>query len=447
MNLMNNNATALYQDYQWLSEVIEQRIKTHFGSEDTLNIFDIAPPVLTENSGVYGEVIRHFQLNIVERLVVLLALAPQVAPQALDAFLVQNATTNQPYTEFGGRKGQQHTGFLPTIQTALFLLAGNDFSLRFQYLSIFTKAAKLRSTGILEIDTPPRQEPKWSASIRISEEYLSYFTTGEAYQPDFSSHFPAKHISTQLNWEDLVLAPKPKQGIQEIIDWCSYQDIILHQWNMRKHIKPGYRALFYGPPGTGKTLSASLLGKKLNLPVYRIDLSQVVSKYIGEPEKNMANIFDQAENKNWILFFDEADALFGKRTETNDAHDRHANQEIAYLLQRIEAFSGIVILATNLKSNIDEAFARRFQTMIYFPIPSANERLRLWQNAFPLEHLQLADNVNLRAIAEKYKLTGGAIINVARYCALAAVRRDTPIVRLEDIVKGIRKEFDKEGRI
>ena len=130
---------------------------------------------------------------------------------------------------------------------------------------------------------------------------------------------------------------------------------------MRKRVKPGYRALFHGPPGTGKTLTATLLGKHTGRPVFRIDLSRVVSKYIGETEKNLSRLFDKAEHKDWILFFDEADALFGKRTEIRDAHDKYANQEVAYLLQRIESYAGLVILATNQRGNIDEAFLRRFQ--------------------------------------------------------------------------------------
>jgi SpoVK/Ycf46/Vps4 family AAA+-type ATPase len=137
-----------------------------------------------------------------------------------------------------------------------------------------------------------------------------------------------------------------------------------------KQTEQGYRALFHGPPGTGKTLTAALVGKEFDIPVYRIDLSMVVSKYIGETEKNLELLFDRAEKKGWILFFDEADALFGKRTDVKDAHDRFTNQEVSYLLQRIEDYNGLVILATNMKSNIDEAFIRRLHLVIHFPLPS-----------------------------------------------------------------------------
>ena len=197
---------------------------------------------------------------------------------------------------------------------------------------------------------------------------------------------------------------------------------------LRKSVHPsdeysvfGYRALFYGPPGTGKTLAATLLGKATKQPVFRIDLSMVVSKYIGETEKNLGKLFDEAENKKWILFFDEADALFGKRTQTKGANDRYANQEVAYLLQRIEDFSGLVILATNIQSNIDDAFSRRFQAMIHFAKPTVAERILLWKQLFG-ESFKLSEEIDLDALASNYELTGGEMINVLRYCALRRVR-------------------------
>ena len=175
----------------------------------------------------------------------------------------------------------------------------------------------------------------------------------------------------------MILDYQVEAELEEINTWISSGKTIMEDWGLSRFLKAGYRSLFYGPPGTGKTLAATLLGKKNRMDVYRIDLSMIVSKYIGETEKNLARVFDLAENRNWILFFDEADALFGKRTSTNTSNDRHANQEVAYLLQRIEDFPGIIILATNLRSNIDEAFSRRFQSVVYFPMPTPELRLSL----------------------------------------------------------------------
>jgi SpoVK/Ycf46/Vps4 family AAA+-type ATPase len=217
-------------------------------------------------------------------------------------------------------------------------------------------------------------------------------------------------------------------------------------WGLKKNIKPGYRVLFYGPPGTGKTLTACLLGKSAQKDVYRIDLSLVVSKFIGETEKNLGKIFDQAVNKNWILFFDEADALFGKRTQTSSSNDRYANQEVSYLLQKIEDFPGVIILATNLKANLDEAFARRFQNMIYFNMPEPSQRCLLWKNAFS-NFSNFEANINFEEIADKYEISGGAITNVVRFCSLKAFKRNDKTIQKNDIIIGIKKEMKKEGKV
>jgi SpoVK/Ycf46/Vps4 family AAA+-type ATPase len=188
-----------------------------------------------------------------------------------------------------------------------------------------------------------------------------------------------------------------------------------------------------------------LLGKSTRREVYKVDLSLVVSKYIGETEKNLARVFDEAQHKGWILFFDEADALFGKRTETKDAHDRYANQEISFLLQRIETFDGIAILASNQKENIDHGFARRFESIIYFPMPRPEERLRLWQQGFSPK-ARFEETVDLRKIAAQYDLCGGSIMNVVRYASLQALENGSSLVTLEMLQHGIRREHVKEGK-
>jgi SpoVK/Ycf46/Vps4 family AAA+-type ATPase len=219
----------------------------------------------------------------------------------------------------------------------------------------------------------------------------------------------------------------------------------MHGWGMAKKLRPGYRSLFYGPPGTGKTMTACLLGKATGQDVYKIDLSQVVSKYIGETEKNLGKVFDQAQSRGWILFFDEADALFGKRSETKDSHDRYANQEVSFLLQRIESFDGIAILASNQRANMDDAFARRFESMVFFPIPRPEERLRLWQQGFSAQS-QLESTLDLEKIAHEHALAGGAIMNVIRYASLEAIKHQRTTIATADVLQGIRREYGKEGK-
>lgn len=256
--------------------------------------------------------------------------------------------------------------------------------------------------------------------------------------------FPAKRITTPLEWEDMILDYQVNGQLEEINTWITGHRTILEDWGLKRILKAGYRALFYGPPGTGKTLAATLLGKRNDMDVYRVDLSMIVSKYIGETEKNLARVFDLAENRNWILFFDEADALFGKRTSTQTSNDRHANQEVAYLLQRIEDFPGTVILATNLRSNIDEAFSRRFQSIVYFPMPDAETRKVLWENMLPVSWTPADRRKVVEAISE-FELSGGAMTNVVRSCALSLLQSGNTTLDESVLKIAVRKEQMKEG--
>lgn len=441
------NADTLTGEMQWLAALIDARFKLYFGQEcNYAQLEDIPAPDLSANTSTYAQIYRHYKMSFTERVALLLALAPHLQPQLLDMFYIKNSTYDRGFTEFGGIRGQQHSGFLPTGETLAFLLAANDFNKRMEITALFSEDHYFNRYKILKLVNGHPDEPLLSGMLSVSVEYLNYCTTGSSHKPDYNVQFPAKRIATQLDWADLVLDQATLDEVMEIRDWIEYGDTLLQDWGMAKKIKPGYRSLFYGPPGTGKTLTASLLGKSTGLDVYRIDLSMVVSKYIGETEKNLANIFDQAQHKKWILFFDEADALFGKRTQTSSSNDRHANQEVSYLLQRVEDFPGVVILATNLKANLDDAFTRRFQSMIYFAMPGPEHRLRLWQQAFP-DQVELEPKIDLRDIAEKHELAGGAIINVSRYCALMALKRNSDQILQKDIITGIRKEFGKDGKI
>ena len=220
----------------------------------------------------------------------------------------------------------------------------------------------------------------------------------------------------------------------------------MQDWGMEKRVKPGYRTLFYGPPGTGKTLTATLLGKQFDLDVYRIDLSQVVSKYIGETEKNLEKVFAKAENKNWILFFDEADALFGKRSNVQNAHDKYATQEVSYLLQRVEDFPGLIILASNFKSNLDSAFIRRFNSIIHFPMPDQEERYKIWQSSIPPK-ATLDEDMDLKTISRKYEISGSAIVSVIHYASLQTIYKNSTVISEVDIIEGIKREYEKEEKV
>ena len=258
--------------------------------------------------------------------------------------------------------------------------------------------------------------------------------------------FPAEAIETEMTWDDLVLHPNTLRQIHEIENWIMHNDTLLEEWGMKTRLKRGYRALFYGPPGTGKTLTATLLGKHTGKDVFRIDLSRVVSKYIGETEKNLSMLFEKAEHKEWILFFDEADALFGKRTDVRDAHDRFANQEVSYLLQRIEGYNGLVILATNRRGNLDEAFVRRFQTIIHFPMPRPEERCKIWRSAFPPQ-IEIGKEIDWQQIAARFELPGAGIMNVIHYCALELLAAQSQALEMQRLEAAILREYVKEGKV
>jgi SpoVK/Ycf46/Vps4 family AAA+-type ATPase len=285
-----------------------------------------------------------------------------------------------------------------------------------------------------------------SGRLMLDSEYAERFISGKARAPRLSVRFPAQRLETGMKWDDVVLAPHTLAEIQGLENWIRHGDVLMTQWNMRHKLRPGCRALFFGPPGTGKTLTATLLGQTTGRQVYRVDLSTVVSKYIGETEKNLAGLFDRAEHKEWILFFDEADALFGKRTQVRDAHDRYANQEVSFLLQRIETYNGLVILASNLANHVDEAFARRFEHLVRFPMPRQNERLLLWRKGLPAS-ASLEPAVDLPQLAGRYEMSGGMIMNVIRYASLQAISRDERVLRHQDLLDGIRREYAKESRM
>jgi hypothetical protein len=446
VNAMKENARDLERELEWFAQVLDARLKLYFGKPCSVtSVLAIEPPDLQESDSPYGCFVCHYQWSIAERIVVLLALIPLIRPQLLDVLWSKNEATERGFTEFGGVHGATHGGFIPTGETAAFILAGDELAARFELTRLFEGDHIFARHNILHLSSVNPSESLLSGAITISREHRQLFTSGIQSKPNFNSEFPARLIETQLGWDYLVLPESTLEQLDEIKHWILHGPRLLKDWEMDRKLQPGFTSLFHGPPGTGKTLSACLLGQHCGCDVYKIDLSMIASKYIGETEKNLAKVFDMAEHKNWILFFDEADALFGKRTRVQEAHDRFANQEISFLLQRIEEFHGVVILTSNIKTNIDDAFVRRFHSIINFPMPKPAERLRIWQNAFSPKAV-MEKIVDLGVVADKYDLSGGTIMNVVRYSSLKALSRNKNIILLGDIETGIRREFLKEGR-
>jgi hypothetical protein len=257
----------------------------------------------------------------------------------------------------------------------------------------------------------------------------------------------ATRLEPGFGFGDLVLPERQLELLRSISAYLRHRDRVLSEWGYEETVSrtQGLKVLFAGESGTGKTMAAQVLGAELGLELFRVDLATIVSKYIGETEKNLERIFTAADGSNAILFFDEADALFGKRSEVSDSHDRYANIEVAYLLQRMEAYPGAVILATNFRRNIDDAFVRRLDFVIDFPFPEADDRRRIWQLVLPAA-APLADDLDLDFLANQFKLSGGAIRN----CSLAAAFRaadEGSRIGMQHLVKAVAQEYGKQGRL
>jgi AAA+ superfamily predicted ATPase len=445
MNTVLNNAGDINAVIDGLRRVISKRIATHIGNE----VFDFNSFVndtfsnhLT-NSGITTRLQQQLSNN--EWIILLLALAPHIQPNLFESIIAEHLPAGGDFTEFGGVRAANQRSLLPTGETTQFILAGNNTEERLKVHHYFTDAQLFFKHSILWLEPVKEGEPKMSGRIIIAQEWVDKLLFDKETAPRFGLDFPAKKIVTDMNWDDAVLHPQTSRQINDISVWLNHNHKINEDKNLGRKIKPGYRVLFYGPPGTGKTMVAALLGKQFNMDVYRIDLSQVVSKFIGETEKNLETIFKKAETKNWILFFDEADALFGKRTSVSSAHDKYANQEVSYLLQRVEDYPGLLILASNFKSNLDDAFVRRFHSLIHFPMPVAAERLALWQKSMP-GNLIADSSVNLEELAKKHEMSGASVLNAVHYATLQCYARNADSIKQSDLIDGIKKEFFKEER-
>jgi len=256
-----------------------------------------------------------------------------------------------------------------------------------------------------------------------------------------------RKIKPHHNWADIVLPEDRIQQLREICNSMKYRSLVLEEWGFDRKMSlgKGLNILFAGPSGTGKTMAAGIMASELDLDLYKIDLSTVVSKYIGETEKNLARIFAEAESSNAVLFFDEADALFGKRSEVRDSHDRYANIEINYLLQKMEEHEGVVILATNFRKNMDDAFVRRMHFTVEFPLPCEADRRRIWEQIWPKDTPQAGD-LDLDFMARRFEIPGGNIRNIAMTAAFLAAS-DGGVVNMSHLLHGTRREYQKMGKV
>jgi hypothetical protein len=290
-------------------------------------------------------------------------------------------------------------------------------------------------------------DSRWMGNHEMPLSFESALFEAARAQSDQSLGALATKVKTIHSWGDLILPRPTMQRVKEISAAIRHRHVVYSEWGFEKRIAAGLglKVLFSGASGTGKTMTAGVIARDLGLDLYKIDLSGIVSKYIGETEKNLDRIFCAAQCSNAILFFDEADALFGKRSEVKDAHDRYANIEVAYLLQKIEEYAGIVILASNLSKNIDEAFSRRMHYVVEFPLPDETHRERLWRGMFPAQ-VPLGEDVDFQFLARQFPIPGGDIRNVALEAAFLAAQNGK-IVTMKQLATALARQMIKQGKI
>lgn len=436
---IKSNAQLLHRDLQWLSSLIKYR-HNELAQIREINGFPELES-LDDHQGPYAQFINEYGKEKSERVLIIVALAQILRSEQFQLFLREDKIR---FKQFGGIVDTKRGIFVPTLKSVVSLLAGKDESLTaFYYTQL--QQSKLFSQGIVRYES--EHYFTLNDTFRLSEEYMKHLIMCEDLRADLDTTFPAKLLKSDYSWDELVLPVVTKEALERVVNWVLYGTEILEEQEKSKSnkISKGYPILFHGPPGTGKSMAAGVIGVQTGRPVYRIDLSQVSSKYIGETEKNLKIVFDRAQDKDWILFFDEADALFGKRTQVKDAHDKYANQEMSYLLQRVEEFAGVVILATNFSNNIDDAMTRRFQSKIYFPLPKQPEREALWSQAVPAEY-SFANTVSVELLAKHFTLSGANIRNIMKQLVIMNKPKAQREFNATDIKKCIEIELVKEGK-
>jgi AAA+ superfamily predicted ATPase len=389
----------------------------------------------SEHGGAYAEFVTTHKLNREERLMILLSLIQYLDPSFLDQ--LKNERNDFRLVQCS------KTGLmLPTGETFLKLLSGKNKNARMEAHRYFNTDHLFYRKSVVELGETNEGVANFFGVLKLTSAYRELFLYNKHSRPRFSQEFPAHLLETKLNWEDLVINPTTADKVEEIRDFLDHGETLRESWGLKKHMKPGYRCLFYGPSGTGKTLAASLLGKHIGREVYRVDISSVISKYIGETAKNLNSLFNTAEDKDWILFFDEGDALFGKRVDTSQSEDKNshfANQDIAYLLQRIENYNGLVIVASNFRKNMDDAFSRRFQNIVHFDLLNHELSKKYWQDNFP-KNVSLHPAIDFDVIVKRSPLSPASIINVINRVCLKTIRKDSIEISPADLELCIKDE-------
>lgn len=438
--ILTENNRHILADAKNLTTIFLSRLDSPKSETDE----SIEWPDLSQARGPYAALINRLQLVSDERLLLILALLPHFAPSELT-----NATKSVRqgllinHALIGGYVHPATLNYIPNIRTLLFLSAGADYDKLANSFMKSILSGRLMAEQIISLKSFGVADQLITESDlipQIATEYVHHLLYGREARPDFGEDFPAEQVTTALEWDKHIFLPEKTRT--EVLLLRDTIAAVSNAGAVNPNLAKGLPALLYGPPGTGKTLTAVALGKMTGYPVFRIDLARIVSKYVGETEKRLALVFERAEGKNWILFFDEADVLFGKRTGVGDAHDRYANLLTAYLLQRMEDYRGVSLLSTNFKDNIDPAMGRRFLYTIFFPEPTHEERMKIWETAIP-KGFTYEDGLKVKTLAQA-ELTGAQINTILKLAALRGAKRNDYKVLANDLKYFAILEYGKK---
>ncbi len=446
-----NEKSVLAAEQSWLKACIAFRIaifKKEISADTDIFILN-PPPIIENNTDEYASLIKKHNFNNEERLLLALAMCNHFDPRTLNGFM------ETPQLQMVSRvlKSENALSISPTAETFFFLVAGENSGAYLSFHKYFSTDHPFYHDSILDLSDSPAGISKFDGALNVPVSYRELLLYNKYQPPRFSSEFPAHLLSTKLDWTDLVLQPTTQNALNEM------KNRLVHEADVRAwktatgklgdHMRPGMRVLLYGASGQGKTFTTALLGKLLNREVYRIDLSAIISKYVGETSKNLRNLFDTAERKDWIIFIDEGDALLGMRADLSSSQSSTAqsnNHDVAYILQRIETFDGIIIVATNLANNIDAAFERRFEGRILYQALNAENQWKVWNNVWPVK-LKMEEGAKIDALLAEHTLSPASIVNVVQRIAIMMAEQNQEVVSKELMRKCIMDEALKyKGR-
>ncbi|MBB3701377.1 AAA family ATPase [Flammeovirga yaeyamensis] len=391
-----------------------------------------------------GKLSKKYKLTIEEEFLIVFSYAWQIKPHLFLPF-VEGFKNIEFRTKYGGYLDNERELYIPTLKTFLEIIISKEYRSEF-ILKLSDKNFSLLRDGVIFLEPFQKNNNNILDSVlKLSPNFIQYLIGGESPRLDHEIDFPARLKESKVPFDEVVLSDTTKEEIQPLELLLEVLPKIKEDKSLKKYISDNHIFVFSGSPGTGKSLTATTLGSKYNMSTYTLDISRVVSRYVGDFEKAMERVFTRLHGQNCILFIDEADSIFTKRNENvNEAKDKYSNQEMSYLLQRLETFDGIVILASNvrdIRTHVDKAMMRRINHIIEFPFPLANEREQLWKFSLPNEYTfedGLVDKLSM-----SYQLSGANIASIMSEVLIKAIYNKTNIITFQMIEPSIKKEFYK----